>query len=45
MELIKSVPSIFMANLVIFANTEIYVKPIEKLSRRHFINSFDVFNN
>ena len=27
--------------LLIFANTEIY---IEKLSRRHFINSFDVFN-
>jgi len=34
--------------LFIFANTEISVKqfktPIEKLSRRHFINSFDVFN-
>ena len=32
--------------LFIFANTEIYVikyKTIEKLSRRHLINSFDVW--
>ena len=28
--------------LFIFANTEIYVKLIEKLSRRHLINSSDV---
>ena len=29
--------------LYIFANSEIYVKLIEKLSRRHLINSSDVF--
>ena len=33
--------------LFIFANTEIYeiysIKLIEKLSRRHLINSFDIF--
>ena len=31
---------------IYFANTEIYVKnikPIEKLPRRHLINSFDVW--
>ena len=36
-----------MANLFIFANTEIYViyslRLIEKMSRRHLINSSDVF--
>ena len=33
--------------LFIFANTEIYVnsiKPIAKMSRRHFMKSFNVFN-
>ena len=29
--------------LYIFANSEIYVKLIEKLSRRHLINSSEVF--
>ena len=47
MELFKLFPHIH-GYLFIFANTEIYVKwykkPIEKLLRRHFINSFDVFN-
>ena len=44
MELFKTFPA--YSWLFIFANTEIYVKyvkPIEKLSRRHLINSFNVW--
>ena len=32
-----------MAIILIFANTEIYVQLIEKLSRRHLINSSEIF--
>ena len=43
---LKLVPQIH-GYLVIFANTEVYVinsiKLIEKLSRRHLINSSDIF--
>ena len=46
MELFKTVPA-YSWLFIYFANTEIYViysiKLIEKLSRRHLINSSDVF--
>ena len=41
MELFKTVPAYSWLYLFIFANTEIYIKLIDKLSRRHLIS--DVF--
>ena len=46
MELFKTVPVTFMA-IYLFSQilkfTKYCIKPIEKLSRRHLINSSDVF--
>ena len=46
MELFKTVPAYFTAIYLLVQVLKFWcksIKPIEKLSRRHFINLFDVF--
>jgi len=42
MKLFKTVPAIYLFSQIL-KFTKYCIKLIEKLSRRHFINSFDVF--